>query len=317
MARKPRIEFEGAFYHVIVRGNQRQKIFKDKYDFLKYLEILGRYKRRYQYLIYCYVLMNNHVHLLVEVGKTPLSKILQGINQGYTMYFNRKYKTVGHLFQGRYKAILCDRDEYLLSLIKYIHLNPVRAKVAKTPDEYRWSSHHNYTLKTEKDSLIDTEQILRMFSEDKANAKKLYKVYMSDESVVTKEDIYSTVDQGILGNEKFIEEVKEKYDRELAQERRIKEYKLNEIAKGVEKACEITLKQIRQKSKSREVSLGRKLISLVASEYGYKGKEIAEFMQKDPAVITRHLREREDLVDEIRNVIASLRKDRENVNNQV
>lgn len=317
MPRKPRIEFEGAFYHVIVRGNQRQKIFKDEDDFLKYLEILGRYKGRYQYLLYCYVLMNNHLHLLVEGGKTPLSKILQGINQSYTAYFNRRYKTVGHLFQGRYKAILCDRDKYLLALIKYIHLNPVRAKVAKTPEEYRWSSHPSYALKREAHGLIDTEQILRMFSEDKAKARKLYRAYMDDEPVVAKEDIYSTVDQRILGDEKFVEEVKGRYSVELTQERRIKEYRLNEIAGGVEKVCGITLQQIRQKSKSREVSLGRKLISLVASEYGYKGKEIAEFMQKDPAVITRHLKERRDLAEEIRKVIVSLEKNRENVNNQV
>ncbi|MBI5026238.1 MAG: transposase [Nitrospirae bacterium] len=92
MARKPRIEFEGAFYHIITRGNQRQKIFKDNADFLQYLDTLSRYKTQYGYYLYVYVLMNNHVHLLIETRKTPLSKILQGINQSYTVYFNRKKK---------------------------------------------------------------------------------------------------------------------------------------------------------------------------------------------------------------------------------
>lgn len=128
MARKPRIEYEGAFYHVITRGNQRQRVFKGDDDFQKYISLLAFYKERYKYSLYAYALMSNHVHLLIETRQIPLSKILQGINQSYTMYFNRRYKTVGHLFQGRYKAILCDKDAYLLSLIKYIHLNPVKAK---------------------------------------------------------------------------------------------------------------------------------------------------------------------------------------------
>ncbi len=111
MERKPRIEFEGAFYHVIARGNQRQQIFKDKEDYGRYLRILADYKVKYDYSLYAYVLMNNH--LLIETKQIPLSRILQGVNQSYTMYFNRKYETIGHLFQGRYKAILCEKDAYI------------------------------------------------------------------------------------------------------------------------------------------------------------------------------------------------------------
>ncbi len=125
MVRKPRIEYEGAFYHVIIRGNQRKKIFVDGDDFLRYLEILKKYKKRYNYSLFSYIFMSNHVHLLIMTHETPLSKIVQGINQSYTMYFNRKYHKMGHLFQGRYKAILCDWDGYLLSLLKYIHCNPL------------------------------------------------------------------------------------------------------------------------------------------------------------------------------------------------
>ncbi len=88
--------------------------------------------------------MSNHIHLLIETRDVLLSKTMQGINQRYTMYFNRKYKTVGHLFQGRYKAVLCDRDAYLLLLVKYIHMNPVRAKIVEDISKYQWSSHHEY-----------------------------------------------------------------------------------------------------------------------------------------------------------------------------
>ena len=295
MARRPRIEFEGAFYHVITRGNQRQKIFKDKDDFLKYLEILFNYKIRYKYFLYAYVLMNNHIHLLVETQETPLSKILQGINQSYTTYFNRKYKTVGHLFQGRYKAILCDRDEYLLSLVKYIHLNPVRAKIVKFPDKYQWSSQHSYIKKTDGINIIDTDQVLRMFSEDKQSARKLYSAYMSDSQIVKKEDVYNTIGQRILGSEEFLERVMERHDRELKKEKREREYTLYEIAKGVEKIYGITLKQIRERSKSETIILGRRLLNLLAKEYGYKGKEIGQYIRKDPAIVTRDLKEKVQL----------------------
>jgi putative transposase len=310
MARKPRIEFEGAFYHVITRGNQRQKVFKAKDEFLKYLEILSNYKIRYKYFLYAFMLMSNHVHLLIETQEIPLSKILQGINQSYTTYFNRKYKTVGHLFQGRYKAILCDRDEYLLSLVKYIHLNPVRAKLVKTPDEYQWSSHLSYIKKTDKVTIVDTDQVLRMFSEDKQRARKLYNAYMSEGSIVKKEDVYNTIGQRILGSEEFLERVMERYDGELKKEKRKREYTLYEIAKGVEKVCGITLKQIREKSKSENITLGRKFLSIVAKEYGYKGKEIGQYIRKDPAVVTRDLREKGKLEKEMKKVINVIRGNR-------
>jgi REP element-mobilizing transposase RayT len=310
MARKPRIEYEGAFYHVITRGNQKQKIFKDKNDFIRYLEILTQYKSQYKYFLYYYVLMNNHVHLLIETQETLLSKILQGINQSYTMYFNRKYKTVGHLFQGRYKAILCDRDEYLLSLVKYIHLNPIRARIVKTPDEYQWSSHHSYAKKADRKDIIDTDQVLRMFSEDKTKARNLYRAYMGDGSSVKKEDIYSTIDQRILGGERFAAQVMERYDGEIRRERRGKEYTLPEIARGVEKTYGITLKQIRGKSKDRVISSGRKLLSSVAKEYGYQGKEIAKYIWKDPAVITRYLKEKKNLQEKTEEVIKTIREKR-------
>jgi len=307
MARKPRIEFEGAFYHVITRGNQRQKVFKDKDDFLKYLEILSNYKNRYKYFLYAYMLMNNHVHLLIETQEIPLSKILQGINQSYTTYFNRKYKTVGHLVQGRYKAILCDRDEYLLSLVKYIHLNPVRARIVITPDEYQWSSHHSYIKKADKVTIVDTDQVLRMFSEDKQRARKLYSAYMNDSQIVKKEDVYNTIGQRILGSEEFLERVMERYDGELKKGKREREYTLYEIAKGIEKIWGITLKQIRERSKSDNITLGRRLLSLVAKEYGYKGKEIGQYIRKDPAIVTRDLKEKERLEREREKVINAIR----------
>ncbi len=307
MARKPRIEYEGAFYHVITRGNQRQKIFKGEIDYKKYLEILSRYKSQYKFFLYSYALMNNHVHLLVETQEIPLSKILQGINQSYTMYFNKRYKTVGHLFQGRYKAILCDKNTYLLSLIKYIHLNPVRAKAAKVSEEYKWSSHFNYVERV-KGSIVDIDQVLRMFSEDKAQARKLYGAYIADGISIKKEDIYRTVDQRILGDEGFVEKVTEKTEESIECKKKKHEYSLEKIAKKIEQIFGITLRQLREKSKDREITRGRKLMSFVAKEYGYKGKEIAKYMRKDPVVVTRYLKERNNFSEEVEKICSSLRK---------
>jgi REP element-mobilizing transposase RayT len=285
MARKPRIEYEGAFYHVIIRGNQKQKIFRDKYDFARYLIILSDYKNQYKYYLHAYALMDNHVHLIMD--------------QRYTAYFNKKYRTVGHLFQGRYKAILCDRDAYLLSLIKYIHQNPVRAKVVTEPRMYQWSSHQRYVKKTGDKDVLDTGQVLRMFSEDKAKARKLYRAYMCDGIPVKKDDIYSTIDQRILGSERFADKVMKRYEVEINRPKRRKQFTLHEMARGIEKGYGVKLRQMREKSKERLLSLGKKVLSVLAHEYGYSGREIARFLQKDPALISRYLKEKKSLKKEM------------------
>ncbi len=306
MARKPRIEYEGAFYHVITRGNQRQKIFREDEDYNKYLEILSRYKSQYKYRLYAYVLMNNHVHLLIEIRDNPLSKIQQGINQSYTIYFNKKYNTVGHLFQGRYKAILCDKEAYLLSLIKYIHLNPVSAGTVKVPEEYKWSSHINY-IGREKGGIIDIDQVLRMFSEDKTKARRLYRAYINDGIKVKKEDIYRTADQRILGDESFVEQVTEKAEGDIEPKKRKHEHSLEEITRAIGSAFRITLKQMREKGKDRGVSLCRKLLSITAKSYEYKGREIAMYLRKDPSIITRYLKEADKLRKETERVFKALK----------
>ncbi len=306
MARKPRIEFEGAFYHVLTRGNQKQKIFKENDDLNIYLEILFDYKKRYNYYLFSYVLMSNHVHLLIQTQKTPLSKILQGVNQRYTAYFNRKYKTVGHLFQGRYKAILCDRDEYMLSLVKYIHMNPVRARVAESPAGYKWSSHSTYSKRI-TEGIVDTDIVLRMFSEDKAKARKLYRNFMYDGIAVKKEQIYSTVDQQVLGGEEFVEKIREEYDGRIESDKRKKEHSLFEISGAVEKVCGVNLKKLRQKDKTRASYDGKKLMILVAGEYGYTGREIAEYIKKDPSLVTRYKKERSKWKKEIKKVEKALK----------
>jgi REP element-mobilizing transposase RayT len=173
MPRRPRVEVEGALYHLITRGNNRQAVFKHDDDYRKFLSLLEREKQKHPFYLYAYVLMTNHVHLLVERQSDSVSGVMQRVLTGYAQYRNRKYRKVGHVFQGRYKAIVCQRDAYLSELVRYIHLNPVRAGMVKRVEDYRWSSHRAY-MGLENCSWVDCEPVLRHFGARRKRAVQTY-----------------------------------------------------------------------------------------------------------------------------------------------
>ncbi len=139
MPRQARLIIDNACYHIITRGNQKQTVFKDYDDFNAYLELLSKYKKRYDSKIYGWCLMNNHIHLVIESDK--LSKVMHGINLSYAQYFSYKYRTIGHFWQDRYKSFVIQKDEYIINCITYIEYNPVRAKIVSRPEDYTWSSY--------------------------------------------------------------------------------------------------------------------------------------------------------------------------------
>ncbi len=149
MARPLRIEYDGALYHITSRGNERKDIYHSTGDKEKFLEIVEEAYKRFKVVIYAYCLMTNHYHLLMETPKANLSRCMQYINSVYTTHFNRKRKRSGHLFQGRYKGFLVEEVSYLTKLSRYIHLNPIRANMAKSPEDFEWSSYRYYV--NEKD----------------------------------------------------------------------------------------------------------------------------------------------------------------------
>ncbi len=151
MTRQLRIEYEGAFYHVTSRGNERKEIFFTKYDYNKFKEYLGDAQDKYGCRLHCYVLMTNHYHLLMETPNGNISKIMHHINGAYTNYINRKRNRSGHLLQGRYKGILIDQDSYLLELSRYLHLNPVRARMVSKPEEYAYSSYKSFMSRNKEE----------------------------------------------------------------------------------------------------------------------------------------------------------------------
>jgi len=204
MARKPRIHYPGALYHVISRGNNRQDIFLDDTDWRAYLSYLTEYKSRYSVQLYAYALMKTHVHLLLEVNQIPLSRFMQSLLFRHTRNFNKRHGQVGHLFQGRYRAILCDRDAYLLELVRYIHLNPVRAKIVGNPEGYLWTSHLSY-LGQGKAGLVDTDLMLGQFGDNRAMARRKYREFILDGlEAGHQEKFYGVRDQRYLGEEDFI-----------------------------------------------------------------------------------------------------------------
>ena len=155
MVIKTRLVLDNGCYHITIRGNQRQKVFLHEKDYKKYLEKLKKYKRKYRFRLYGYCLMPNHVHLIGETDeKENLAKFMQGINRSYTAYFNRTYRKVGHLWQGRFKSKIIAKDGYLINSINYIEVNPVRANIVKTPQEYRWSSYMERNLNIPKENQI-------------------------------------------------------------------------------------------------------------------------------------------------------------------
>jgi REP element-mobilizing transposase RayT len=169
MARPLRFEYKGALYHVHARGNERRKIFFTDADYNKFKEYVAGAIEKYHCLVHCYVLMNNHYHLIIETPEANISRVMHYISGSYTTYINTKRGRNGHLFQGRYKSILVAKDSYLMELSRYIHLNPVRARMVEKPEEYAYSSYNSYiTGKPEK--IVTTDLILGMASRQRKDA---------------------------------------------------------------------------------------------------------------------------------------------------
>ena len=211
MPRPPRVEYAGAFYHVITRGNRRQPIFHKNEDYQKFLGSLGHNVNRYRFHLYAYVLMPNHFHLLLEQEQFPLSRLMQVLLTGYAQWHNRRYQQIGHLFQGRYRALLCAKESYLLELTRYIHLNPVRAKIVESPELYPWSSYQAYLGKASPCS-VESEVVLGLLAHQKAAAQRAYEEFVYDAlGEGRKPELYAATEQRFLGDDRFVETSKKRY----------------------------------------------------------------------------------------------------------
>lgn len=212
MARPLRITYPGAFYHIASRGNDQKAVFKSRRDREKFLEYLESATKRYDAVIHAYCLMDNHYHLLLETPSGNLPRIMAHINGAYTTYFNSKRNRSGHLFQGRYKSILVEADEYAKELSRYIHLNPVRAKIAELPEEYEWSSYSCYIGKKKAPEWLRVDFILGYFGKKVSGSQKNYKRFVR--RLIDKEyesPLKNAVGTTILGTQEFVGFIKDKY----------------------------------------------------------------------------------------------------------
>jgi REP element-mobilizing transposase RayT len=304
MARKPRVHFPGALYHVIARGNQGQSTFREAQDYRLYLKFLREYKEHFDFLLYAYVLMPTHVHLLIETGNINLSKVMHRLQFRYTRNFNLKYRTWGHLFQGRYKAILCDRDTYFLELSAYIHLNPVRAGLVKTPAEYPWSSYPSY-LGREKSPIADIDQVLSQFSDRKGVARKKYDLFIRDRLAQGhRNDFYETKDQRFLGGDEYLKDVERHIHQALPF---TYEITLEEIVSQVGSAFEIPIDLLYSSTRSRQGAWGRAVCAYLGRGLGgHRIREIAEHFDRDSVAITYGLKKVEQRLREDKKVRAEV-----------
>ncbi len=238
MARPLRIEFEGALYHITSRGNARQDIFLDDRDRERFLETLGRMVDRFGWICHAYCLMNNHYHLLIETPRANLSQGMQLLNGILSQGFNRRHGRVGHVLQGRFKAILVEKESHLLELARYIVLNPVRAEAVHHPREYQWSSYRATAGQAKPFELLTVNWILSHFDKDLVQARTVYRQFVKEGQGIP---IWDGVKGGILlGTEEFVEQMgpllrERAPDLEISRRQRFADHhSLEEIFEGVE-----------------------------------------------------------------------------------
>lgn len=275
MARPLRIEFSGAVYHITSRGNAREPIFIDKQDKKNFLKVLCLVVKRFNWLLHAYCLMDNHYHLLVETPEANLSKGMRQLNGQYTQTFNWKQKRVGHLFQGRYKAIIVDKDNYLLALCRYIVLNPVRIGIVKKPKDWQWSSYNATVGSIEPIACLTTDWILSQFGKDKNKAKRKYIDFVAE----TKEESpwEALIGQIILGKSNFVEKITG-----LLKGRE----EIKEIPRTQRYAIRPMLEELLAERKDRNKEEFDRFIS-EAYKYGYTMREIAENLGVHYSTISR------------------------------
>lgn len=287
MARKLRIHYEEAVYHVIVRGNNRAGIFELAEDKDKYLAILADYKKKYGFCVFAYVIMDNHAHLLLRVGKTPLSKIMQGLQQRYTQYYNWQRQRTGHVFEQRYKAFLCDGDNYLLTLICYIHQNPVKANMPEGV-AYQWSSHHVYL--NQSNGLVNATCILEMLN---ANPDKAVHEYVEMMNTPMIEPEYKSSD--VREHEDVMKEDARKEEEQTEKP----ELTWDKLVETVVVEKKIEQDELIGRCRKRNVVAARKYLIREAIERGLMTRtELARLLQIDPANITRILATGSDMSGE-------------------
>jgi putative transposase len=309
MARKPRIHVPGGLYHVILRGNAGQPVFLNDDDRYRFYLLLQEGTCRFGYRVHAFCLMTSHIHLALQAGDIPLSHGMQNLSSRYTRWINWREKRTGHLFQGRYKAILVDADSYLLELVRYIHLNPVRVGMVKDPEEYRWSGHRAY-LGKELLPWLTTEWLLLQFGRSVVKARAGYLTFVLDGlGEQHRPEFYGgTGDSRLLGDDNFA-------DKSLPDSGNVRlRLTSREIVDKVCLAYTIDEEVLKARSQQRIATEARAVVGWLARELGCATfTEVGKLVNRDVGSISssvRRLTDRMqnelDLTDRVQSLKAAL-----------
>lgn len=325
MPRKARIDIPGILQHIIARGIERRNIFEDDRDRGYFLEQLGKVITKNGAKCYGWVLMPNHFHLVMMSGKGGISKIMRQLLTRYAVYFNHKKRRSGYLFQNRYKSIVCERDVYLLELVRYVHLNPIRARLVKNIEElseYRWSGHRVLLGLENRDWQVRGE-ILNYFGKKEKIAVKGYKQFL-EEGIGLKRDFRGgglirslggfseavsrmrskerqSYDERILGSGEFVEEVLKIHesDERDKEKMRSKIKDIKELINIIANRIGVEVKELTTGKKNKEICKARGLISYIGQYYmGEKGVEIGKALKKSAASISILYNKGKELIEQ-------------------
>lgn len=327
MPRQARLDVPGALHHIMVRGINKSSIFKDDHDRTRFLERLGQTVSEGKSTVYAWVLMDNHAHILFKSGRDGISTVMRKLLTWYALYFNRRYRRTGHFFENRYKSILCDEDNYLLALVRYIHLNPLRAGIIKTIkdlDRYLWSGHRAIIGKTDF-GWMDTDTLLSQFGDTKRKAIAEYRRFVQEDigtgrnpaltggGLIRSQGGWSQVlsvrrkggkeesDERILGNGDFVHVILKG-----AEEKELRQLKLlrsgRNIADIMGEECKkgkISLEEVKRGSKRRRASEVRAAIARRSrEELGLSGAEIARHLGVNTSSINRAIARAEESTEQ-------------------
>ncbi len=316
MPRKSRIDAPGALQHIIIRGIERKAIFKDVNDRENFLDRLNTIVSESQTDCYAWVLMTNHVHLLLKTGSVPVSTVMGRLLTGYALSFNRRHRRHGQLFQNRYKSFLCEEDLYLKELVRYIHLNPIRAKSVKDLKElktYPYSGHCVLMGKVESD-WQNTEYVLSLFGNSLRSARRSYGAFVAKGvSLGRRPDLVGggllrsvggwfklkdlrgsgiriKGDERILGSSDFVERVLEQANENLEQKYRLQAtgVDLETLLTKVARHYEIDAKELKTASKQSTITKARSLICYLAvRKLMISCADVARALNISPATVSR------------------------------
>jgi len=289
MARKPRIHYPGALYHVMLRGNARQAVFHHDIECRYFEDILAQGLEQYAIVLHAYCWMENHVHMALQVRDEPLSKLMQNISQRYTFWFNKRHGQAGHVFQGRYKAVLVDKDTYLKELIRYIHLNPVRAGMVTDALDYPRSSHAAYVGKIRPPDWLYIDLGLGQFGKTEPDARAVYLHFMgqkTDEALLDQLRHGSRTEGRILGNEDFIRAALSRKSETVPARIGIK--LLVNLVAGV---YQVPSREMTSASRARQLAQARAMATFIGVDHcGYLVSDLARYFNRDMPELSRQVK---------------------------